>query len=224
MSDEEEDLGAMAWPGFVDILSSVIIMFVFFVMVVASALYFHIIIFKSKILSEVSESTSASAKLKELADTNRFLMEKIEEMEENAKVTEKPSDATDVQLYQIQTQFSESENQEVRLLQDEDGFLVFFGDDSISVTEENQTIISDFIQNYEKTHGADNVKVRIVASKNPNAVSDVISRQLAVSRMLNVRNLFLESDIQKEKIVPKIAAGDDVDGSYHWVRIIFEAE
>ncbi len=45
MEDDNEDLGVIAWPGFVDILSSVIIMFVFFVMVVASALYFHIIIF-----------------------------------------------------------------------------------------------------------------------------------------------------------------------------------
>lgn len=48
----EDDLSAIAWPGFVDILSAVIIMFVFFVMIVATALYFHILIFTSKVKSD----------------------------------------------------------------------------------------------------------------------------------------------------------------------------
>ena len=50
MSDRrEDDLSAIAWPGFVDILSAVIIMFVFFLMIVATALFFHIIIYISKL-------------------------------------------------------------------------------------------------------------------------------------------------------------------------------
>lgn len=49
---EDDDMGAIAWPGFVDILSSVIIMFIFFLLVVAAALYFHTIIYVSKIKSD----------------------------------------------------------------------------------------------------------------------------------------------------------------------------
>lgn len=49
----QDDLSAIAWPGFVDILSAVIIMFVFFLMIVATALFFHIIIFISKIESDI---------------------------------------------------------------------------------------------------------------------------------------------------------------------------
>jgi len=51
--DQENDLIAIAWPGFVDILSACIIMFVFFLMVVATALFFHILIFVSKVESDV---------------------------------------------------------------------------------------------------------------------------------------------------------------------------
>lgn len=50
--DQETDFSQIAWPGFVDILSAVIIMFVFFLMIVATALFFHIIIFISKIESD----------------------------------------------------------------------------------------------------------------------------------------------------------------------------
>ncbi|MCK5518908.1 MAG: hypothetical protein KAI61_05785, partial [Alphaproteobacteria bacterium] len=46
---DDGDVGASAWPGFVDILSSVLIMFVFFLMITAVTLNFHILIFKGKI-------------------------------------------------------------------------------------------------------------------------------------------------------------------------------
>lgn len=53
MSDsEDEDMGAIAWPGFVDILSSVIIMFVFFLMIIAGALYIYTMIYISKVKSD----------------------------------------------------------------------------------------------------------------------------------------------------------------------------
>ncbi len=219
-SSAEEDLGAMAWPGFVDILSSVIIMFVFFVMVVASALYFHIIIFKSKILSEVSELTSASANAQELADTNRFLMEKVEDLEEKLKVLEKPSDENSVQLYQVHTQFAESEDQAIK--EEDDSVIIFFGSTSISVTEESTLRVSEIIKRYEEENSGENVHVRIVAGKDPTSLTDVISRQLAVSRMLNVRNLFLETEIPMHQVKPSVSGDEEIDGQYNWVKVVFE--
>ncbi len=49
---DEEDFSAIAWPGFVDILSSVIIMFVFFMLIIAAVLYFYMIVYISKIESD----------------------------------------------------------------------------------------------------------------------------------------------------------------------------
>ena len=221
MSDEEEDLGSMAWPGFVDILSSVIIMFVFFVLIVASALYFHIIIFKNKILSEMSEYTQASATAKELADTNRFLMEKIDDLESKLKISVVRSEENEIQLFQVNTEFSETLEQEVIELEDEDGVVIFFGKDSISVTEENRLKIINLI---ERKSSIPDLKVKIVAAKNPDSVIDVVSRKLAVSRMLNVRNLFLEGDIPIESVSPSTIEGFSIDDTYHWVKIIFEGK
>ncbi|MGH1404587.1 MAG: hypothetical protein ACRBDL_10120 [Alphaproteobacteria bacterium] len=218
--DAEEDLGTMAWPGFVDILSSVIIMFVFFVMVVASALYFHIIIFKSKILSEISDLTSASANAQELADTNRFLMEKVEDLEEKLKVLEKPSDENSVQLYQVHTQFAESNDQNIR--EEEDSVVIFFGSTSISVTEESTSRVKDIIERYKEEHSAENIKVRIIAGKDPTSLTDAISRQLAVSRMLNVRNLFVDTEIPMHQVKPTVAGSEEIDGQHNWVRVVFE--
>ncbi len=145
MSDEEEDMGSMAWPGFVDILSSVIIMFVFFVMVVASALYFHIIIFKSKILSEVNEANSASVSGTQNASSDRFMSEDIEDLDETKKLTEKPTEENNIVLYQEHTQFAESDYQEMKVLDDNNSIVVFFGGDSISVTEEIQNQLAEFL-------------------------------------------------------------------------------
>lgn len=62
--NSDDDLGAIAWPGFVDILSSVIIMFVFFLMIVAGALYIYTMIFISRLKSEiVIENTESDSRL-----------------------------------------------------------------------------------------------------------------------------------------------------------------
>ena len=82
----EDDLSAIAWPGFVDILSATVIMFVFFLLVVASVLFFHMIIFKSTTLSYIEQNRSESTK----------------EQEEVKEIS------------QMDTQFAESEEQEVR--------------------------------------------------------------------------------------------------------------
>lgn len=223
MSDEE-DLGAMAWPGFVDILSSVIIMFVFFVLVVASALFFHILIFKNQIMSEISTSMEASASAKELADTNRFLMEKIEDLQDKLKISEEQSQENELQLHQVSTEFAESKNQEIRHLDNENSIIIFFGKDSISVTEENETILSEIIKEYEEKLSSTGTKISITAAKNANAKSEMVSKKLAISRMLNVRNLFLETNIKTEDIKPSVSFESDIDGSYNWVKINFEGK
>jgi len=222
MSEEEEDLGAMAWPGFVDILSSVIIMFVFFVMVVASALYFHIIIFKSKILAEVADSVSAQAKMEELATTNRSLTKKIEEMTEEMKILEQVNEENEIQLFKEDSGFAESKDQEIKENFDDKSLTVFFGKDSISLTKVTQDKISALVEKYASQYKAENLKVSILSNKNPDTVNDVISRRLAVARMLNVRNTFLESEIPKEQINAKTIEQDSKNGTYNWVQIKFE--
>lgn len=221
MEDDNEDLGVIAWPGFVDILSSVIIMFVFFVMVVASALYFHIIIFKSKILAEVSDSISAQSNAEELAKTNRSLTKKIKEMTEEMKALEEMTQDNDIQLFKSDSEFAESEEQIIKEDVSTNSLIVFFGSDTISVTKENQDAIDAAIKGYIDQYSAENVVVRVVSGKSPDAVNDIIARRLAVARMLNVRNSFLTTEIPTNQIIPVVSEKESVDGSYNWVRLTF---
>jgi cell division protein FtsB len=221
MQDDDHNLETIAWPGFVDILSSVIIMFVFFVMVVASALYFHIIIFKSQVLSEEAVSAKSQSKVEELAKTNRFLTEKIEEMKDEMKMLEEISDKNDIQLFKEDSEFSESEDQKIDISSEKNEITIFFDVDSISVTAANQTILNEEIGKYVTQYGADKIKATIISSKSPESLNDIVARRLAVARMLNVRNSFLETDIDPNDIKPVIRDGEAVDESYHWVRIRF---
>lgn len=224
MKEDDHNLETIAWPGFVDILSSVIIMFVFFLLVVASALYFHILIFKSQVLSEESISVSAEARVKELAETNRFLTEKIEEMEEEMKILEDISQDNEIQLFKEDAEFSESENQKVTSNFEEKEILIFFDTDSISVTVANQLLLDEEIAKYIAAYGAENLKATIVSSKSPSSLNDIIARRLAVARLLNVRNAFLETEISPESITPAVREGETVDESYNWVRIRFHVD
>ncbi len=222
MSDQDEDMGAMAWPGFVDILSSVIIMFVFFVMVVASALYFHIIIFKSKILAEISESTSASSTAQELAKTNRSLMKKVEELTEKMEILEQINEDNEVMLFKQDSGFAESQDQDLSENLEKRSITIFYGADSISITKESEIKIGAMIDKYTKEFGDKNTAVSILSNKNPNAVNDVISRRLAVARMLNARNLFLDTEIPPNQVKAKITDQDAQKDSYNWVTIQFD--
>ncbi|MCB1580372.1 MAG: hypothetical protein H6859_05125 [Rhodospirillales bacterium] len=126
----EDDLSAIAWPGFVDILSAVIIMFVFFLMIVATALYFHILIFKSQLLADAAMSQM-----------------KVES-EEKAIV------------HQMQTQFAESKEQEIEFDTNMDSLIIFFGSDSISLLSQNLDKIKTHIaQNVPGDPNGYNVKI-----------------------------------------------------------------
>ena len=221
MPDEDEDLAAMAWPGFVDILSSVIIMFIFFVMVVASALYFHIIIFKSKILAEISESTSASSTAQELAKTNRSLMKKVEELTEKLEIVEQINEDNEIVLFKQDSGFAESQDQLLAENEEERSITIFYGADSISITKESEVKIGAMIDRYSKEFGSKNTTVNILSNKDPNSVNDVISRRLAVARMLNARNLFLSSDIPPNQVSAKITDKEAIGNSFNWVTISF---
>ena len=229
MSEEaEEDLASMAWPGFVDILSSDIIVFVFFVMIVASALLFQILIFKEQVLTEVheiAESTEnsnedvAASAAEELADKNEFLLQKIKDLEEKLKVTREETDEQSIQLFQVNAEFSESYDQTIKELEEQEGLIVLFGQDSISVTEESTAQIQAYFDAHDFT--AD-TEVKIIASLDPTGLNEVLSKKLAVARALNVRNFFLDGKIPMSQVLPVLSDQGKIENTYNWVKIVFE--
>lgn len=188
MSDDGNDLSAIAWPGFVDILSAVIIMFVFFVMVVATALYFHIIIFKSQILASPESSQV--------------------KIESEVKAV----------IAQVQTQFAESNEQNIDVQTENNVVTVFFGGDSISLTKNSLDQVKAYIENYTAQKDISNIKVKVTASKNPNTLQTA-ARKIALARMLNVRNAMLQSGFSGDAIKAQVIEGEPIQETLHWVQI-----
>lgn len=220
----EEDFGAIAWPGFVDILSAVIIMFVFFVMIVATALYFHIIIFKSKIESETVDSLSKVTETEDLFQgTNKESMKiKIDEMSQQMEVLEKVVAQYDVQFFQEASEFTEAKDQQIVEVVQGVEIVIFFGKDAISLTEESKERLNGIISERFESFDPDKQNVRIEAGMDPNHVSEAAARRLSLARMLNVRNVFLDTEIPRNKIDGRIGKKETVENSYHWVRLVFE--
>ena len=216
-------MAATAWPGFVDILSSVLIMFVFFVMIVASALYFHILIFKAKIISQAQEQMVMQSDTTVVSAQNRVLQQKVQGLTQKMETMEQVISEYEEQFHQEATQFGESTEQDLTVIPEENTIIVFFGNDSITLTAESKTEIENFTTDYLANNAAEFTTIRIQGGKDPEMVGSS-TRKIAVARMLNVRNMFLNTDIPPNQIIPRILDGQKVDESFHWVKIIFEQQ
>lgn len=222
----EDDLSAIAWPGFVDILSSVIIMFVFFVMIVATALFFHVIIYKSKILAEIEAQIQAQTenKTRVFSEAIKVLEKQVQVVTKEKEVLENIVSEYEQEFYQTRAEFTESENQDLIYDQDKNEITIFFGRHAISVTEDIQTKLKDAIADYTAKFGKDNVSVRLESSINPGFEIKTTAKQVAVSRMFNVRNVFIDAEFPPKKLRPALVEGKEINETYHWVRVIFKKD
>jgi len=186
--DQEEDLSAIAWPGFVDILSAVIIMFVFFLMIVATSLYFHIIIYISKVESNIAAE--------QIETDNEF------------------------EFQQIQTEFADSIEQTISVNQEQGELVIFFNDDAISVLPTIKQETTDAIGEFFSQENPNDYQIIISASK-PEANISQVARQVAVARMLNVRNTVIEASVGSAAIIPKIVESYPIEDKSRWVKIEF---
>ena len=207
MADEDADLMAIAWPGFVDILSSVLIMFVFFTMIVAVALYFHTIIFKSKIIMEARESQSEN------------VVKQVEMIVQQKKGLDDKVAAMNKKINQLYANLAESVNQKTAVNEEDNEIVIFFSDKAITVTPETKDEVTAFINRHIQASGGKNFKVVMQGVKSPDAQTESVGRTVAFSRLFNVRNILLQEEMPSGSISVKLVPPEAVDNSYHWVRI-----
>ncbi len=208
MSDNTDDLEAHSWPGFVDILSAAIMMFVFFVLVTAVALFFHVITFTSKQDNAVSELEKTHQQMADLKQENKELKTEIGGLEKKILETE--------------STFAESKGDQ-RLAFSDDGLsvVVFFGTNSITITENTDYELREFTKKVLARYPADKLKMRITSPKTTSGI-DTIARKVAVARIFNVRNSFLESAIEKEQTFLNVLPPQAIEDEYDWTKIQFE--
>lgn len=226
-ASEEDDLEAMAWPGFVDILSSVLIMFVFFLMLTAVALAFHTALFKSKIKQEYAQKAEERVETEvkntsaDLMEENKQLKAMMAQMQQSAQSSEEAKRELETRLDQMQQSATmiESVDQLVQI-EDPTSLIVFYGPDAISLTEKATEEIKKFLSQY----APDRVTVTIMATRTNSNVVDDVARRVAVARMLNLRNVLIQYKVPTQKVNAKLVEGAPIDNKMDWVRMKVEQQ
>ncbi len=239
MDRRDEDSGAIAWPGFVDILSAVIIMFIFFVMITSIIMFFLSLEFKkniskkndervqelvSKEMSDLIKELNAGKITIEQIKNNMDKEEQVQTLEaENNKLTrEKLELAHEIEnltgaIDQIKADFSDSEDQNIELI---DNYMtILFKYNDISLSEETTDAIIKYIETSILNKKIKKYSIKILACDNPNAPTISVSRELSLARILNIRNVFINRGIDTDAFSVKFVKPQDINGSYNWIKI-----
>lgn len=226
-SDGGSDLAANSWPGFVDILSAVVIMFVFFVLITAAVLYFYTITYKAKIegqpepVTEIEDTASSAARLEELERENEELREQMESAQERASQGGGAAETEAVEDTQTVAQaFSAQASEQQVVTSNEDLSLVLFHDPgAITVDDNSEARINEFIAEMVEKHGAENLEIELNSPKVANAATQSRAKRLAVARMLNVRNTLLDTTADRANIQLKVVENEAIEDSDNWTRL-----
>ncbi len=218
--EEQSELEANSWPGFVDILSAVIIMFVFFVLVTATALFFHTITYTGKYDFEgVADESSPDEARDEYED---LLMAKIHLTQENEELKIQLADLNE-QLVLNQTRFSEQETpQNVDFSEDGMQLTVFYDENAITLNEEAKAQVTRFVEGILSQYGADSVELVMEADKNHRSGLETITRKVAIARLMNARNILLDTDLPTSSINFSVVEPKQIEGKYGWAQLRFK--
>lgn len=239
---DEDDLAAQAWPGFVDILSSVLIMFVFFLMLTAVALAFHTALYKSKVKAEFAaetqrqveeaekkaeqqtqtssaETAEQAKEAAELAKENEALKAALAEAKaaQDSNEEAKRELETKLDVLQQSAVLAESKDQTVKT-EDANNLIVFYGADAISITADSDEKIKAFLAGFDPA----SIKVTVTATRDTSNAVESVARRVAVARMLNLRNSVIKANVPVAQISAKVVDGQPVDEKLDWVRMTVE--
>ena len=225
-ADSSSDMAANAWPGFVDILSAVVIMFVFFVLITAAVLYFYTITYTAKVEGQSDEIVgtvepeiaSALKKVETLEQENEELREQIESSSSNSGGGEAEIES---EQRDLSTQaFGQQDTDQAVLEIDQDNSLVIFHDaGAITVDETTEAKIDAFIDKMVSENGSDGIEIVLTSPKKADAVTQSRAQRLAVARMLNVRNALLKSSLDKKNLTLKVVENESIDESTDWTKM-----
>ncbi len=225
--DGSSDMAANAWPGFVDILSAVVIMFVFFVLITSAVLYFYTITYKAKVAGQPNVEVVAAlpslgaANIEELEAENSALKKQIESAQAQASQgggtdsTAVPSDTQSA----AQAFGAQASEQQVTTSTENRSMVLFHDPGAITVDDLSEEKIAQFINELAEKYGAENLEVTLTSPKTANAATQSRAKRLAVARMLNVRNSLLSSPLDREKIQLNVVESEAIEDSANWTRL-----
>ncbi|MCB1680838.1 MAG: hypothetical protein KDI65_02785 [Alphaproteobacteria bacterium] len=241
----DDDAGAIAWPGFVDILSSVMIMFLFF-MLITSIVMFALNIEYRKKLKEESEkkfaeivSTELKDKLSELLSGNITvdqLKDKLEyesivdDLSNKTETLQHQNTALNIQidelekvLEQVRSDTVQGTEQRTNVSKD-NNLVIMFNNNDITLSKETIAVVEAYMQAVLKHSDGKKLTFRLLTSDNPNAQTISVSREVSLARSLNVRNVLIRGSIPTEQVNIEYSKPESIDDSYNWLKIVVEID
>ncbi|NBO19563.1 MAG: hypothetical protein EBV03_10140 [Proteobacteria bacterium] len=216
MSSESDDPeSTIPWPGFVDILSTVIIVFVFFMMMTSVIIFVLSEQAKRAAVSEAQKRAESPSEVDQ--KSNKTSPDQTLSPDISNLLREKEALQKEVErLTQLKTVLSESEQQQTAL--DGNVMTITFGDLGATITKETGETI--------KTQLPYEGKVQIV-SYIPKGSDFGSIREIAFNRAMNIRNVLMQGGMPGDKITLKILAQNDddmrnKDNFYGSVTLTFE--
>jgi hypothetical protein len=192
------------WPGFVDILSTVIIVFVFFMMLTSVIIFVLSQQDKTKAVEKAKAEAVAEAATESVEDKTN----KINQILLENKALKEQID----KLIQVKSVLAESENQTTA--RDAKSAKITFGD--FGVTLQPKTI--EFLKSLFPLKGKVTLETTVPTGNNFGS-----TREIALNRALNVRNILIQEGLKPENIALKILdESTSEDNSYGNVRITFD--
>lgn len=218
-------MSAIAMPGFIDILSTVIIMFVFFVTVIAVMLYVHMIKYKSTLEQEtkvkVAQEVQATVTQLQSQSMSMSPSEQVTQLQQEKAQLQEKIKTMEAELKQVQPDFANSNvAQRTSESTQEKSLTIFFDGNAITVHPETVEAVKAFLAKY--TTQPANVKVQITAPLNPAAPTSQSAKQMGLARMLNGRNILIQSQVQQSNVLVTFVGVAAVDNNYNWIKIKVE--
>lgn len=184
MKDADDSLeDSIPWPGFVDILSAVIMVFIFFVMLTII------------IISQLSKKQKTPVHYVKTTATETLTQDNVHHVfEENARLKKEIAEMT----YTLD-RTKKSILQNLVISDKKDQIFVHFQDYGIDLTPEN---IKTLKQSFSKTDFLG--KKIYIFSYQPQKMGTSAQQEIALNRAFNMRNYFLDYQVSPNKIKVKL--------------------
>lgn len=233
-SDDEGDLGDVAMPGFVDILSSVVTVFMFFMLITSVTMFFLSVKMKKSVMEE-SKKVAQSDAAKELNDYLKKLEAgeiTLEELKtkaagqqavqqlsvKNTYLTESLQ-ASEEALQKTRAAMGKTQNQKVETSIDSTSLVIIYDESGITVNPDTTKIIKEFITRLKQDPTFKDKTLLLESPDNPAATTQSLSRELSLGRSLNVRNVLLLEDVFAERVKISNVPAELHNNTYNWLRI-----
>jgi hypothetical protein len=203
MSENDDPESTIPWPGFVDILSTVIIVFVFFMMMTSVIIFVLSEQTRKNAVSEAKQQAQQQAdkQAPRRPDVSNLIAEKEALLKEIDKLT------------QLKNVLSESQQQELK--REKQRLEIHYKDMGATITQQSTDVLKQMLP----------FEGRITIQSLIPRGSDFASiREIALNRALNARNILLQNGIPQDRISMKIRAQAETgsENIYGGVVLVFE--